>query len=143
MCKKYLHEDKWYLSFDEKIQKLVKALHFFGIETIWCCEGHIRTEWYFTGILPWPYTIVHCTRKEFQRLETALDEWNDSKPNHRWMLSERRIHGSLTPDYIRHTYLGIVRALVPVEENLNLSHDILAELQNSANEVASFLESHS
>lgn len=139
MHKEYLREDEWYLDFDDKIQNLVKALHSFGIETIWCCEGHIRTERFFTGVLPWPYVIVICTLKEIQKLETAIGKWNDSMPSYRWMLSQRRIHGSLTPDYLSYTYLGIVRALVPVEENNELSAEVLMELQESANEFANFL----
>lgn len=139
--KSYPQKEEWYLHFDERIRFLVKVLHSFGVWTIWSCEGHIRTSPIHDGILPWPWVVVQGALNEIEELEQALGEWNSSNPKRKWILSRRRIHGSLTPEYIRHTYSGFVIALTPEYENLDLSPDILAELQNSANELANFLES--
>lgn len=54
IAKKFQWENREYRKLENGIRKLVKTLHFLGVQTIMSCEGHIRTEWYYTGILPWP-----------------------------------------------------------------------------------------
>lgn len=76
-----------------------------------------------------------------------IDDWNNLNPNKRWILSKDRIHGSFTPEYISSVMIRdnpgtLVRALVPMEENVTLSAEILTELRKQASALACFLMNH-
>ena len=136
--------DEDYARLEEDIRDLVKSLHCLGVMTVMSCQGHIRTHWYETGILPWPWVVIQTTKEEMDRLMQIITAWNKLNPNKKWELSQRRIHGSFTPHYIKtvmmRAYPGtIVRALVPVAENPKTSAEVLTELQKQAPGLSQFL----
>lgn len=133
-----------YARLEDNVRDLVKALHRLGIITVMSCQGHIRTAWYYTGVLPWPWIIIQDKPEKIAVLSRLIEAWNKDNPGKKWILSKDRIHPSFTPEYIvnvmQRDYPGtIVRALVPAEENSDLSEDVLKQLQEQAVAFALFL----
>lgn len=135
-----------YKSLDDYIRNLVKSIHFLGIETLMSCEGHIRTSWIYSGILPWPWIILLTTEERLDDLVRRIESWNNMHSTaKKWILSEKRIHGSFTPEYIQSLIIRnnpgyLARALVPKCENIELSQRVLTLSQVQANELARFLQ---
>ncbi len=137
--------DTEYKELDDGVRDLVKSLHLLGIRTIMSCEGHIRTAWYYVGVLPWPWVIIAVTPEQMASLQQKLYFWNRLNPQKQWILSVERIHGSFTPEYVRgmikREFPGCqVRSLVPRNENMSLDPNILIAMRMQAIELASFLQ---
>lgn len=145
ITKKIQWSDEVYAELENGVSALVRSLHLLGIRTIMSCEGHIRTLPIYTGILPWPWVIIQVNKEERDILARAISLWNELNPLQRWILSERRVHGSFTPEYIREYVIKdfpgeSVTALVPEDENVRLDPNVLISAQKQADELARFLQ---
>lgn len=137
--------DECYVELEDGICNLVKSLHGLGIRTLMSCEGHIRTSPYYVGVLPYPWIVILVTPEEMNELMRRISSWNELNPTKKWTLSQPRVHGSFTQEYIVSVIIRdnpgtLVTAFCPEEENAELSNDILMGLRTQSNDLAHFLK---
>ncbi len=130
---------------DPKIKPLVKALNL-RYSTFMCCEGHLNNTRFDE-----PYVDL-SSDQTFDALNECLEAYN-AENRIEWMLLPLPPHGPrLKPDYEGHKLMDDyeretdprkkenLKELV-IEKMLNSYHPSLGELQNSANNLARYLES--